>query len=89
MVVILVTRQWTEFRASLNRRTFGIYSIAAVLIAVNWLTYVWAVNAELYCRRPASVILSIPCSAFCWASSSCAKNFVPHNGFRSDLPPRA
>lgn len=46
MAVIFVSKQWTEFRASLNWRTFGIYSIAAVLIAVNWLTYVWAVNAE-------------------------------------------
>jgi len=45
IVVILVTRQWTDFRANLTKRTFLIYSIAAVLIAVNWLTYVWAVNA--------------------------------------------
>jgi chloramphenicol-sensitive protein RarD len=43
--VVLVTKQWTEFRAALNGRTLRIYFIAAVLIAVNWLTYVWAVNA--------------------------------------------
>lgn len=43
--VILVTRQWTDFRANLNKRTFFIYSAAALLIGVNWLTYVWAVNA--------------------------------------------
>ncbi len=44
--VILATRQWTDFRATLNRRTLGIYSVAAILIGVNWLTYVWAVNAN-------------------------------------------
>ena len=46
MLVIFATRQWTDFRATLNRRTLGIYSIAAILIGVNWLTYVWAVNAN-------------------------------------------
>lgn len=44
--VIFVTRQWADFRANLNRRTFLIYTVAALLIGVNWLTYVWAVNAE-------------------------------------------
>jgi chloramphenicol-sensitive protein RarD len=43
--VILVTRQWREFRSAINKRTLVIYSIAALLIGVNWLTYVWAVNA--------------------------------------------
>lgn len=46
MAVILVTRQWADFRANLNKRTFLIYSIAALLIGFNWLTYVWAVNAN-------------------------------------------
>ncbi len=45
LAVIFVTRQWTDFRARLDRRTFLIYSLAALLIGVNWLTYVWAVNA--------------------------------------------
>lgn len=43
--VILIARQWGEFRAALNRRTFMLYSMASVLIGVNWLMYVWAVNA--------------------------------------------
>jgi len=43
--VILMTKQWDEFRSTLNARTFRIYLIAALLIGVNWLTYVWAVNA--------------------------------------------
>lgn len=44
LAVILITRQWADFRSRLNRRTFFIYSIAAILIGINWLTYVWAVN---------------------------------------------
>ena len=43
--VIFITKQWNEFRATLNARTFRIYLIAALLIGINWLTYVWAVNA--------------------------------------------
>jgi chloramphenicol-sensitive protein RarD len=45
IAVILITRQWNDFRSTLNARTFQIYFIAALLIGVNWLTYVWAVNA--------------------------------------------
>jgi chloramphenicol-sensitive protein RarD len=45
LVVILVTSQWGDFRALLNRQTLSIYLLAALLIAVNWLTYVWSVNA--------------------------------------------
>ena len=43
--IIFITKKWNEFRATLNAHTFRIYLIAAVLIGVNWLTYVWAVNA--------------------------------------------
>ncbi len=43
---ILATRQWKAFRnIALNRRVLGIYSIAAILIAIHWLTFVWAVGA--------------------------------------------
>jgi chloramphenicol-sensitive protein RarD len=41
---LLITRQWNNFRKSITRRVLLTYSIAAVLIAVNWLTYVWAVG---------------------------------------------
>jgi chloramphenicol-sensitive protein RarD len=43
--IVLIARQRKVFRESLNRRVLLIYSIAAVLIAINWLTYVWAVGA--------------------------------------------
>lgn len=46
IVFILVTRQWTDFRsAALTAKTFGIYSVAGVLLTINWLVYVWGVNA--------------------------------------------
>jgi chloramphenicol-sensitive protein RarD len=43
--IILVARQWKMLRASLTPRVLGIYTLAAVLIGINWLTYVWAVGA--------------------------------------------
>jgi chloramphenicol-sensitive protein RarD len=46
LLVIVASGQWTEFRTSaLDRKVIGIYSIAAVLLSVNWLVYVWGVNA--------------------------------------------
>ncbi len=44
IAVIFVTRQWKDFRATFNSKTIRIYLIAALLISVNWFTYVWAVN---------------------------------------------
>jgi chloramphenicol-sensitive protein RarD len=44
-IVLLITRQWRSFRLTLNRRVLLIYLTAAVLLSINWLTYVWAVNA--------------------------------------------
>ncbi len=45
-VFILATRQWASFRkAAFSWRVLGIYLAAACLIGVNWLTYIWAVNA--------------------------------------------
>jgi len=46
IIVILLTKQWKDFRsAALTPKTIGIYSIAAVLLTINWLVYVWGVNA--------------------------------------------
>ena len=46
IIFILLTKQWRDFRsAALTAKTLGIYSIAAVLLTVNWLVYVWGVNA--------------------------------------------
>ena len=45
IAVVVITRQWSELRSTFNARTFSMYLIASLLIGVNWLTYVWAVNA--------------------------------------------
>jgi len=42
---ILLTKQWKDFRsAALTSKTLGIYAVAAVLLTINWLVYVWGVN---------------------------------------------
>jgi len=45
--IVLAGQQGRTFLASLNRRVIFIYFVAAVLIAINWLTYVWAVGVGL------------------------------------------
>lgn len=45
MGVILISGQWAAFRVTFNVRNLRIYLIASLLIGVNWLMYVWAVNA--------------------------------------------
>jgi chloramphenicol-sensitive protein RarD len=43
--VIILRRRWKAFRAAVGRRELAVYALAALLIGVNWLTYVWAVGA--------------------------------------------
>ena len=46
VVFIVLTKQWREFRsAALTRKNLALYSLAGVLLTVNWLVYVWGVNA--------------------------------------------
>ncbi len=45
-LILFTTRQWKAFRsASLSRRNLLIYLASAIFLGINWLTYVWAVNA--------------------------------------------
>ncbi|OQY30645.1 MAG: EamA family transporter [Anaerolineaceae bacterium 4572_5.1] len=44
ILVIIATRQWGKFRAKLDASTLKAHGMAALLLGVNWLTYVWAVN---------------------------------------------
>lgn len=45
-VAIVLMRQWPAFRAhTLRLRVIRSYLLAAMLISVNWLVYVWAVNS--------------------------------------------
>jgi chloramphenicol-sensitive protein RarD len=41
----LVRREWSRLRAVAQGRTLLVYGLAATLLSVNWLTYIWAVNA--------------------------------------------
>ena len=46
ILFVLVTQQWKEFRsAALTPKRLGIYALAGALLTVNWLVYVWGVNA--------------------------------------------
>jgi len=46
LIYILATKQWRDFRsAAFNARTVAIYAVAGVLLSINWLIYVWGVNA--------------------------------------------
>jgi chloramphenicol-sensitive protein RarD len=46
MLFIVFTKQWKDFRsAALTAKIISIYSIAGVLLTINWLVYVWGVNA--------------------------------------------
>ncbi len=42
--IILFTRRKNDFRAQLNPKTLRAHGVAALLLGINWLTYVWAVN---------------------------------------------
>lgn len=43
--VVLARRQWRELRRATNWHSFSRYTLAALLIAANWLIFIWAVNA--------------------------------------------
>jgi len=45
MLVIFASRQWKQFRSNLTRSVLGAYLIASLLLSINWLVYIWAVNA--------------------------------------------
>jgi chloramphenicol-sensitive protein RarD len=46
--IVLVRRQWPEVaRALRSPRTLGLLALAAMLIALNWLVYIWAVQNSL------------------------------------------
>ena len=45
-IILFITRQWKAFHAvALHKREVFIYLASAIFLGINWLTYVWAVNA--------------------------------------------
>jgi chloramphenicol-sensitive protein RarD len=45
MIVILATGQWSAFRSKLTWKVLAVYLFTGLLLSVNWLIYVWGVNA--------------------------------------------
>ena len=44
--ILTVRKEWRWLGEALrNRRTVLVYTLAAILLSVNWFTYIWAVNA--------------------------------------------
>ena len=44
--VLLVTKQWRDFWSAASQpKIIGMYAAAGVLLSINWLIYVWGVNA--------------------------------------------
>lgn len=43
--IMLLRREMKALLAAVTWRIFGLYLIAGTLLAINWVTYVWAVNA--------------------------------------------
>jgi chloramphenicol-sensitive protein RarD len=44
VIVLLVRRQWAWLRVVRNPRVFGSFVASALLLSINWLIYIWAVN---------------------------------------------
>jgi chloramphenicol-sensitive protein RarD len=48
LLIVLLRRQWSEVtRALKTPRTFALLGLAALLIAMNWFVYIWAVQNDL------------------------------------------
>jgi len=45
LIIIFFTKKWTRFRTLLNRRVLATHLSSSALLSVNWLVYVWGVNA--------------------------------------------
>ena len=56
---VLLARRGRDFRSLLSGRVVLIYTVAALLIGVNWLTYVWGVNAEFIVETSLDISLTL------------------------------
>lgn len=47
LLIVLARRQWPEVREALgNPRIIGVLAISATLVAINWFTYIWAIQND-------------------------------------------
>ena len=44
LLVVLATGKWNDFRTKLNKKNIKAHALAALLLSINWLIYVWSVN---------------------------------------------
>jgi len=45
-IVLLIKQRWAWLRPTLSQpKLIGLFTLSATLLAANWLTYIWAVNA--------------------------------------------
>ena len=44
-VIVTVQRRWREFAAAFRGRGLRVFVVTTLLISLNWLLYIWAVNA--------------------------------------------
>ena len=45
-VILTIQKDWHWLKGAVhNRRTMLTYTLAAILLSINWFTYIWAVNA--------------------------------------------
>src|SRR5687767_5182438 len=80
IAVILLTRQWQEFRsAALAPKVIGIYAIAGVLLSVNWLIYVWGVNSGFIVETSLGYFIN-PLVSVLLGVVSCVSGCVPRSG---------
>ncbi len=61
---IVLSKQWRNFRDATNRRVVLTYTIAAVLISINWVLYIWAVNANHIVEVSLGYFINPPLSVF-------------------------
>jgi len=46
LALIVIARNWDQLKAALTARHVMWLTVSALLIGVNWLTYIWAVSEE-------------------------------------------
>jgi len=46
LILIIIARNWDQLRAALTRKHIMWLTASALLIGINWLTYIWAVSEE-------------------------------------------
>lgn len=89
MLFILLTRQWDDFRSvAFNPKTLGIYAIAGVLLSLNWLIYVWGVNAGFIVETSLGYFIN-PLLSVLFGVIFLRNVCAPRNGYRSSSPPLA